>query len=432
MVQRSRISTGRGARSSKDGDLIAAIDIGSSRAVCLIAYLIPTADGEWAPEIIGVGRQGGALRERGASHSFSAEVALRGAVEAAEKLAGERIRGVYAAIGGRSLHCRRVGVDLDVEGGRVTREDIADCLRQGTRAAAPEGYRMIHALPIGYSVDGEEMGTDPIGLAGGVLSAEILGVGVRESQIANLESIAERCALRIEEITAAPYAAGEAVLLEDEKELGVVLIDIGAASTDYAVYERGALIDCGGVPVGGDHITRDIAQIFGAPIKFAERVKTLYGSALVGAGDEHKLVDIEQIGEARDIVRVSRAEISAVIAPRLEEIFELVEKRMPADASARHRVRRVVLTGGGSLLVGARETAERVLGLKARLGRPSPLVGAPDAATSPQFSVCAGLIQLAAKNKSGDRAAHGAPTPHFGAIGGGVIASVGQWLRQNF
>lgn len=413
------------------GELIAAIDIGSSKTACLIAHLSAPEDGARVPEVIGAGRQGAGPREPGAAKTSAAENALRGAVEAAEKLAGERIRNVHAAVGGRFLHCRRVGVDLEIAGGRVTQEDVADCLSEGAAASAPDGSRMIHALPIAYSVDGEDAGPDPVGLAGDLLTAESLGVSARESHIANLEALAERCGLRIERFLAAPYAAAEAALLDDEKDLGVVLIDIGAGSTSFAVYERGALIDCGGAPLGGDHITRDIAQIFGAPLKQAERVKTLYGSALAGAGDEHKLVDIEQVGGAGETLRVSRAEISAVIAPRLEEIFELTQKRLPADASARHGVRRLVLTGGGSLIVGARETAEKVLRMKARLGRPAPLSGAPDVAASPQFSVCAGLIQLAAKQKTGNRTSH-VMGPTRRAYGGGVLAGVGHWLRENF
>lgn len=423
--------TARATKAHKDGELIAAIDVGASRAACLIAYLSPTGGGEATAEIIGAGRQGAGQRKRSVSKAHSAENALRGAVEAAERLAGERVKAVHAAVGGRFLYCRRIGVDLEIAGGSVAKEDVADCLRQGAEIAAPDGFKRLHALPISYAIDGEDAGVDPIGFAGDVLTAEVLGVGVRESHFANLEAIAERCGLRIENSVAAPFAAGEAVLYDDEKELGVVLIDIGAASTDFAVYERGALIACGGSPLGGDHITRDIAQIFGAPLKHAERVKTLYGSALAGAGDEHKLVDIEQIGASHEVLRAPRAEISAVIAPRLEEIFEMTEKRLPTDASARHRVRRVVLTGGGSLLVGARETAENVLGMKARLGRPTPLAGSPDAASGPQFSVCAGLIQLAAKQKSANQVSTIKP-PLRRIAGGGVFGNVGHWLRENF
>ncbi|MEX0645163.1 MAG: cell division FtsA domain-containing protein [Parvularculaceae bacterium] len=229
---------------------------------------------------------------------------------------------------------------------------------------------------------------------------------------------------------AAPLAAAEAVLVEDERDLGVILIDIGARSTDYAVFERGALVDCGGIALGGEHITRDIAHAFGAPLREAERVKTLFGAALIGVGDEHKLVDFPQLGDEGDVIRVSRAELSMVITPRLEEIFELTAKRLPVDSRSRFGVRRAVLTGGASLLIGARETAERVLSLKARLGRPTSLAGAPDAATSPQFSVAAGLIHLAAEQSMKRREA--AYSRRSVAPAQGVFAGVGAWLKENF
>jgi cell division protein FtsA len=423
------MSVMRTARLHKDSELIAAADIGASKVVCLIAHLAPAAGRRKTPEIIGVGRHGSNDGEDG--KVAATESALRAAVDAAERMAGERIKGVHAAIGGRKLQCRRLGVDLDIEGGSVTDEDLVDCLRQGAAAAAADGCAAIHALPIGYAVDGDDARDDPVGLAGNLLTAEMLGVGARESHVANIQSLVERCGLRLDDLVAAPLAAAEAVLVEDERDLGVVLIDIGARSTDYAVFERGALVGCGGVKLGGDHITRDIAKLFGAPVREAERVKTLYGAALVCADDEHRLVDFPQLGDESDVVRVSRAELSAVITPRLEEILEMTRDRLDADARSRHGVRRIVLTGGGSLLIGARETAERVLSMKARLGRPNSLAGAPDAATSPQFAVCAGLIQLAAKRKVERDGARRSPAP-VRAASAGVFSGVGQWLRENF
>ncbi|HXI86755.1 MAG TPA: cell division FtsA domain-containing protein, partial [Parvularculaceae bacterium] len=224
----------------------------------------------------------------------------------------------------------------------------------------------------------------------------------------------------------------EAVLVEDERELGAILLDIGARTTDYAVFERGALVACGGVPLGGEHVTRDIAHAFGAPLKDAERIKTLYGAALTGAGDENKLVDIPQLGGEGEVMRISRAELCAVITPRLEEVFELAAEKLPSDSRAMHGVRRLILTGGGSLLIGARETAERILKMKTRLGRPTGLAGAPDAATAPQFAVCAGLIQLAAKQKEERIDPRATPIAPMRAAGGGLLAGVGQWLKENF
>jgi cell division protein FtsA len=376
------MATDKRARLHHEGDLVAAVDIGGSKALCLIARLGARGEGDCAPTVIGVGLHGMPHRERGGAWLHAAESSLRAAVEAAERMAGARLRAVTIAI------------------------------------------------PVGWRVDGEDAGTDPVGLAGSALTAEILRVHARAPHLSNCEALIERCSLRSAGIVAAPYAAAEAVLVEDEKELGVVLIDIGAASTDYAVFEGGAMVDCGGAPVGGDHITRDIAQIFGAPIGAAERIKTLQGSALSGPGDEHRLVEIGQLGSGGETLRVSRAELSAVIAPRLEEILELAAARMPETARSRFGVRRAVLTGGGSLLIGAREAAERVLGMKARIGRPAPIAGAPESARAPQYSVCAGAVLLAARKRARHAGFHQAPARR--AASAALFGGVGHWLKENF
>lgn len=416
-------------RTTRDADLVAAVDVGASKAVCLIALMAPSADGRKTAEIVGVGLHGIAAGHRSAS-PHAAESALRAAIEAAERMAGVRLKSARIAVNGRNLDCRRIAADLELDDGRVAQEDVDECERAGAEAARVDGHAALFAAPARFLLDGEDVGSAPVGLAGSRLSAEIVGVSARESALANIEGLVERCGLRVESRSPAPLAAAEAALTDDEKELGAVLLDIGAASAGFAVFERGALVDCGGVAVGGDHVTRDLSQIFGTPLAHAERVKTLYGSALIGAGDEHKLVDFPQLG-GEEIVRASRAEVSAVITPRLEEMFELVLKRLTADSRARRGVRRLAMTGGGSLLIGARETAERVLGLKARLARPSPAAGSPDAATAPQFAVCAGLIEIAARERASRRRAH-APAPMRRVAGRGLAANVGAWLRDNF
>ncbi len=412
-----------------DRKLVAALDIGASKVACVIAELTEGLDDEFEADVVGVGQHGAALRDR--APDFDA--AIRAAVEAAERMAGDRIRHVHVAAAGRSLSTRRIGVDLDIEGGVVTREDVADCLAQGSRAAAPEGSQPLHAFKIRYAVDGEPAPEDPVGLAGAVLNAEIFGIGVRDSYVANVESMLARAGLELDEIVAAPFAAAEAVLIDDEKELGVLLLDIGARSTSYALFERGALVGCGGLPVGGEHITRDIAQIFGSPIAHAERMKTLHGSVLTGPGDEHRLLDFPQLGDGAEIVRHSKSELAQVIAPRFEETLDMALAALPGGAHARRSVRRAVLTGGGSLLLGARETAERMIGVKTRLGRPAPLSGAPQAATAPQFAVAFGVLRHAARVRAEHKRASARPRLRatLGA-GRGLIGGVGQWLRHNF
>ncbi len=416
-------------RQKQDRGLIAALDVGASKVACVIARLTEAFEGDFEVDVVGVGQHGANLRDK----APDLDAAIRAAVEAAERMAGERIRQVHVAAAGRSLTTRRVGVDLDIEGGVITREDVADCLAQGASAAAPEGATALHAFKIRYAIDGEPAPDDPAGLSAAALNAEILGVGVKDSYLANIEAMLARAGLDLDEVVAAPFASSEAVLIDDEKELGVLLLDLGARSTNYALFERGALIACGGVAIGGEHVTRDIAQIFGAPIAHAERMKTLHGSVLTGPGDEHRLLEFPQLGDGSEVARHSKAELAQVIAPRFEEIVEMALAGLPGGATARRAVRRAVLTGGGSLLLGARETAERMIGVKTRLGRPAPLSGAPEAATAPQFAVAFGVLRHVARQRSVTERQSAQPRlkATIGA-GRGLIGGVGQWLKANF
>lgn len=421
----------------KDETLAAALDIGSSKVACFIARINKEADLTPHAEIVGVGCYGTPATTRGSMTSEAIETGIRNAVEAAERMAGEQVGRVIVAAPGKHLRARRIGVDIEIAGGVVAQEDVDDSLAEGAKIATPPDCAPLHAMPIGYKVDGEEGFADPIGLSGSVLSTQMFAVGARQSYLDNLADLVERCNLSVEEFVAAPFAAAEAVLLDDEKELGVVLIDIGATSTGFAVYDNGALVECGGAPIGGGHITRDIAQIFGAPLAHAERVKTLYGAALIGPGDEHRFIDIPQLGVAGETARASRADVCEVILPRLEEIFELISDQLPDDGLRRSGLRRVVLTGGGSLLVGAREVAERSLGMKSRLGRPVSIPGSPEAASAPGFAVCAGLVQHCANFGKGSENSLGLlrQSPQAGMndkFKSSVLGGVHSWLRTKF
>lgn len=428
MAQKSKTRKRR-----KDETLAAALDIGASKVSCFIAR-INEEDGHGPmAEIVGVGCYGAPGHMRGTAAVEAVETAVRGAVEAAERMAGEHVSGVIVAVPGKHVRGRRIGVDLEIAGGVVAQEDVNDSLAEGMKIATPPDCEPLHAIAAGFKLDGEDGLGDPIGLAGSMLSTQMFAVGARKSYLDNLADLIERCDLKVEEFAAAPYAAAEAALLEDEKELGVVMIDIGAASTDFAVYDNGALAECGGAPVGAGHITRDIAQIFGASLAHAERVKTLYGAALMGPGDEHRFVDFPQLGVPGETARASRADLCEVILPRLEEIFEMVADQLPNDGMRRSGLRRVVLTGGGSLLVGAREVAERTLMMKTRLGRPAAIAGSPEAASAPGFAVCAGLIQhyanLGAERETGLGLLN--QSPHAGKRSS-VLGGVESWLRAKF
>ena len=428
---------------ARDRRIVAGVDLGASKAACFIAEMQPGPDGVFDIEIIGVGCHGVRLRATGGPDVDEMETCLRRAVDAAERMAGLRVDKVRVAAPGRMMRARRIGVDLEIADGVVTQEDVDDSLREGAGLAAASNCVSLGASPILHRVDGDPVVGDPAGYAGALLSTEMLGLSARESAIDNLSSLVERCGLEAVQFIPAPAAAAESCLIEDERELGVVLIDIGATTTGFAVYDDGALVDCGGAALGGAHITRDIAQIFGAPLADAERIKTLHGAALIGPGDEHRFIDFPQLGAAGDVHRASRADLCEVIIPRMEEIFELVAKRLPHDGRGRMALRRAVITGGGSLLPGAREIAEKALGMKTRVGRPLSLVGAPEAGGAPGFSVCAGLIGVAADPGAAATFSLGAFSPGGFSLGArgqsrhsltrpALFGGARAWLRAKF
>lgn len=417
----------------RNSKLIAALDIGASKISCIIARRGEEHDGTPFAEIVGVGHHGSESSVGARMPLREIEKCLTRAVDAAERMAGERIHNVIVGVPGPLLRTRRVGVDIETSGGLVTQDDVDDCLGEGAAIAAADDCHSLHIGPIRSYVDGEDAFNDPVGLSGHQLSMHMLGVAARHSALDNLSSLIERCSLRVDEYVASPVAAADAVLLEDERDLGVVLIDVGVAMTNYAVFDSGVLMDCGGVRVGGGHITRDIAQIFGAPLSEAERIKNLNGAALIGPGDEHREIEFPQLGVAGESSRASRADLCEVIIPRMQEIFEMVLHKLPKDDLQRIGLRRAVITGGGSSLVGAREAAERALGMKTRIGKPISIPGAPEAATAPGFSVCVGLIQNAIKSDINRKSTLGVTdqSPQM-LTRSAFLSGVETWLRARF
>lgn len=420
-------------RRRKDLSRFAVIDIGASKTACFIARLVRESGLAPHAEIIGVGSYGAPASANTASSPARLQMCVGKAVDAAERMAGVRIQEISIAAPGKYLRTRRIGVDLELAGGVVTQEDVEDCLAEGMRVAAAEDCAPLHGNAVSYRLDGEESYDDPVGLNASTLSTEMVGVSVRRSVLDNLTVLIENCGLRVDEFVAAPFAAGEGTLMDDEKDLGVALIDIGAASTAFAVYDNGAMVDCGGVGVGGSHITKDIAQIFGTPFAHAERIKTLYGAALIGPGDENRFVDFPQLGVIGETSRASRAELCEVIISRMEEILELIANRLPDDGLRRSGLRRVVITGGASQLVGAREIAERILAMKGRIGRPMAIMGAPESATAQSFAVCAGMVQARLNAELGSNSGLGAARQSLqSSRDAPAVGGVKGWLRDRF
>jgi cell division protein FtsA len=369
------------------------LDIGSTKITCMIGRT--EADG--TRRILGFGWQKGrGIRHGAITDLDEAERAIRAAVGQAEDMADTRLRSVTVNLGCGQPESRLFNVQWPVGGRVVTEDDIRQVVNEGRHRAASEGRDAIHTLPLSFSVDETTRVEDPRGLHCETLTARLHVIDAVSSALRNLHTCLARCDLEIAELVSAPFAAGLATLVEDERELGTTVIDMGGGATSFAVFAEGQLLHTSQTLVGGIHVTNDIARLLSTPVAHAERLKTLYGSCQASPDDEREMLPVPLVGEEEhQIAKVPRSMVVSIIRPRLEEIFEIVKERLEGSGISRVAGARVVLTGGACQLAGARELAAQILGKQVRLGRPVGLRGLPDAASGPAFATGAGLLAWA-------------------------------------
>jgi cell division protein FtsA len=370
------------------------LDIGTTKVICLIGR----TESDGSIRVLGMGWQRGrGVRGGGITDLEEAERAIRGAVAQAEDMSDHRLRSVTVNLTCGQPESRLFNVQWPVGGRAVTDADVRRVVQEGRARAVTEGRETIHALPLTFSVDETTGVDDPRGHHCEQLTARLHMIDAATMALRNLGATAARAELDIAELVSAPMAAGLAVLVEDERELGATVIDMGGGTTGMAVFSEGQLLHTAQLPVGGVHVTNDIARMLSTTVVAAERIKTLNGSALGSPDDEREMLTVPMVGEEEhNHSRVPRSMVISVIQPRIEETFELVRDRLEGAGLGRAAGTRVVLTGGASQLVGAREMAQRILNRQVRLGRPSGLRGMPDSATGPAFAVSAGLLHWAA------------------------------------
>jgi len=419
--------------------LVAALDIGSSKLACLIARLRPHAPQQvltrrsHAVEVIGFGHTGArGTKAGGVINLAQAEESIRQAVDSAERMASVEIESVMLSLSGGRLGSELFAAEVDIAGSAVSEGDIGRVLAAGSRQSLREGRAVLHSLPVGYSIDGGNGIRDPRGMLGARFGVHMHVATTDIAAARNLMLAVERCHLAVEAMVASPYVAGLAVIADDEADLGSAVIDMGAGTTTFAVFLGGAFVHAEGFALGGHNVTMDIARGLSTGIADAERLKTLYGSVLIGGSDERDMIAVPPIDEdEREQPHfVSRATLVSIIKPRVEEILEMVRDRLAASSFAAEPRGRVILTGGASQLTGLPELAARVLGRPVRVGRPLGIAGLPDAAKGPAFAAAAGLLVY-------PQVAH---REHFETRGkrylmsgsGGYFARVGQWLRESF
>jgi cell division protein FtsA len=418
--------------------IIAALDIGTSKIACLIARLRPHPPQEvlrrrsHAIEVIGFGHTAASGIKAGTVVDLdSVEQAMLQAIDVAERMAAVQIESVVASISSGRTASELFHASIEVKGA-VSDTDIGRVLAAGSANSAVEGRVVLHSLPIGFSLDAARGIRDPRGMLGRKFGVDMHVVTTDSAAARNLMLAIERCHLDVEALAASPYVAGLSALADDESDLGTAVIDMGAGTTTTAVFSAGRFIHADGFALGGQHVTMDLARGLAVSVHDAERIKTLYGSVLAGGSDERDMITVQPVGgEEREPPQfVSRAILTRIIKPRIEEILEMVRDRLVDSPFAAEPRARIVLTGGASQLVGLPELAARILGRPVRIGRPLGITGLPEAARGPAFAAAAGLLVY-------PQAAH---LEHFEPRRtrqlmtgtGGYIARVGRWLRESF
>lgn len=428
----------------RQGDVVAALDVGSSKIACFIAR----TDGEGPPRVIGIGHQlSEGMRHGSIANMDALQQAISAAVVTAEQMAGENIQRVTVNIVGSQLLSQTVDLELPLNGREVVESDLHRVITQGQSLAHEEfqgqALELIHTLPVSFAIDNQKGIRDPVGMTGSNLHTQLHLVSAAFGPARTLVAAIARCHLDVEKLVAAPYASGLACLVEDEMDLGSLVIDMGAGTTSLSVFFDGSVVYCDGVPVGGAHVTNDIARGLTTSLAHAERLKTLYGNAIPSSMDEREIIDVPLVGEEapENANHVPKSHLIRIIQPRLEEIFEMVRSRMDKSGFQEAAGRRVVLTGGASQLPGVRELAQRVLDKQVRLGRPlrvarpasianknirASVTGLAEATSGPAFSTTAGLLAVAMQP---ELAASGGITDFVSS--GNMFGRVGQWMRHN-
>ncbi|MGY4473007.1 cell division protein FtsA [Bradyrhizobium sp. USDA 3364] len=418
--------------------MVASLDVGSSKIACMIARLRPSPPNEalrgrtHAVELIGYSQiQSRGVKAGSVVDLAECEKAVRHAVALAERMAKVRVESVLLSVSGGRQHGQLVEAAADIRGGSVTSDDISRITSAGMRHAAGAGRTVLHALPVGYALDGVKGIRDPKGMVARQFGVDMNVVTSDATVAKNLMLVVERCHLNVEAMASSPYVAGLSVLTDDEADLGAAVVEMGAGSTTIATYSGGRLVHASGFALGGLHITMDLARGIGACIADAERIKTLYGTVLTGGSDSRELMSVPNAGDDRDTPQiVSRATIANIVRHRAEEIFEMIRDRLADSPFAAEPRARVVLSGGASQLTGTVELATRILNRQVRIGRPLGFGRLPNEAKGASFSVPTGLLvypQYAHLEHVEPRRTRQLRTGTDGYFG-----KVGRWLREGF
>lgn len=380
-------------------DLLVGIDIGTSKVVTLVGEA--TSDGKL--NVIGFGSHPSQGLKRGVVVNIESTVqSIQRSVEDAELMAGCEIFSAYTGIAGshiRSINSHGIVAIRDHE---VSQSDVDRVLDAAKAIAIPADQKILHVLPQEFIIDNQDSIREPVGMSGVRLEAKVHIVTGAVSAAQNIVKCMKRCGLSTSDIVLEQFASSQSILTEDEKELGVCMVDIGGGTSDIAIFTDGAIRHTAVIPIAGDQVTNDIAIALRTPTRNAEEIKINYGCALQDLVDTNQMIDIPTIGD-RSGRRLPRRALSEVVEARYEELFMLALGELRRSGLEELIAAGIVLTGGASKIAGAQELAERVFKLPVRIGRPHQVSGLPDIINNPIYATGVGLLVYGLRQRTNQR-----------------------------
>jgi cell division protein FtsA len=376
-------------------NLIVGLDIGTSKVVAIVGEVMP----EGKIEVIGIGSHPSRGLKKGVVVNIESTVhSIQRAVEEAELMAGCQIHSVYAGIAGshiRSLNSHGIVAIKDKE---VAPGDVERVIDAARAVAIPADQKILHILPQEFLIDNQEGIKEPVGMSGVRLEAKVHMVTGAVSAAQNIIKCVRRCGLEVDDIILEQLASSYSVLTEDEKELGVCIVDIGGGTTDLAVFTEGSIRHTAVIPIAGDQVTNDIAVALRTPTQFAEEIKIKYACALTQMATADENIEVPSIGD-RPSRRLARHTLAEVVEPRYEELLTLVQTELRRSGFEDLVAAGVVLTGGSSKIEGLVELAEEVFHMPVRLGVPQYVTGLVDVVRNPIFATGVGLLLFGHHNR---------------------------------
>ena len=401
------------------GRMVVGLDIGTSKIVAIVGELGP----EGQLEIIGIGSHASRGLKKGVVVNIDSTVqSIQRAVEEAELMAGCQIQSVFAGIAGSHIRSMSSHGIVAIRDREVFQPDIDRVIDAAQAVAIPADQKILHILPQEFLIDSQEGIKEPLGMSGVRLEAKVHLVTCAVNAAQNIEKCIQQCGLAVDDIILEQLASSFAVLTDDEKDLGVCLVDIGGGTSDIAIFTEGAIKHTAVIPIAGDQVTNDIAMALRTPTQNAEEIKIKYGCALASLAGENETIKVPSVGE-RDDRDLSRQALAEVIEPRYEELFTLIQAELRRSGFEDLIPAGIVLTGGTSKMEGVVELAEEIFHMPVNIGKPKSVAGLSDIVRNPIYATSVGLLQYGLGNDPRSHGAHRSETQS-----GSIWQSVKSWL----